>query len=151
MGILSDWVLRNKHENARKKQQVERSEVQTMAKRPKRSMQPESVARSMKRNPQAQTESIAEHRDPLETPKPNEVPQPSSSSENFSASPESKMESAPAPHILPPLEKERISADKNRIADRAYRLWEKEGRPAGRSDEFWLRAERELQSDKQPH
>ncbi|MBE7504254.1 MAG: DUF2934 domain-containing protein [Verrucomicrobiales bacterium] len=30
------------------------------------------------------------------------------------------------------------------IAERAYFLWEQAGQPAGRDDEFWLRAEAEL-------
>jgi hypothetical protein len=30
------------------------------------------------------------------------------------------------------------------IRERAYRLWEEAGRPAGDGVEFWLRAEREL-------
>lgn len=30
------------------------------------------------------------------------------------------------------------------IAERAYQLWEQAGKPAGRDDEFWLRAESEL-------
>src|SRR4051794_6484737 len=30
------------------------------------------------------------------------------------------------------------------IARRAYRLWQEEGSPDGRSDEFWLRAEAQL-------
>jgi Protein of unknown function (DUF2934) len=30
------------------------------------------------------------------------------------------------------------------IAERAYCLWEQAGRPAGRDEEFWLRAESEL-------
>ena len=30
------------------------------------------------------------------------------------------------------------------IAARAYKIWEREGRPANKADEHWLRAEREL-------
>lgn len=30
-----------------------------------------------------------------------------------------------------------------RISRRAYQMWEEAGRPEGRSDEYWLRAERE--------
>jgi hypothetical protein len=30
------------------------------------------------------------------------------------------------------------------IAARAYKIWEKEGRPPGQELEYWLRAEREL-------
>jgi len=30
------------------------------------------------------------------------------------------------------------------IAERAYLLWERAGRPTGRDEEFWLRAEAEL-------
>ena len=30
------------------------------------------------------------------------------------------------------------------IAERAYSLWQQAGRPAGRDEEFWLRAEAEL-------
>lgn len=32
----------------------------------------------------------------------------------------------------------------NDIRDRAYALWQEEGSPEGRNDEFWHRAEREL-------
>jgi hypothetical protein len=31
-----------------------------------------------------------------------------------------------------------------RIRRRAYALWEQDGRPEGRADEYWLRAEAEL-------
>ncbi|MFO1148265.1 MAG: DUF2934 domain-containing protein [Alsobacter sp.] len=31
-----------------------------------------------------------------------------------------------------------------RIREKAYELWESEGRPAGRDQDFWLRAEREI-------
>jgi hypothetical protein len=31
-----------------------------------------------------------------------------------------------------------------RIRARAYELWESEGRPVGRDQDFWLRAEREV-------
>jgi hypothetical protein len=30
------------------------------------------------------------------------------------------------------------------IAKRAYELWEADGRPHGRSDEYWIQAEREF-------
>jgi hypothetical protein len=30
------------------------------------------------------------------------------------------------------------------IRERAYQLWEKLGKPEGRTDEFWYRAEQEL-------
>lgn len=33
------------------------------------------------------------------------------------------------------------------IAARAYEIWEREGRPANKADEHWLRAERELCGD----
>jgi len=33
------------------------------------------------------------------------------------------------------------------IASRARRLWEEAGRPEGRDEEFWLRAERQLLSE----
>jgi Protein of unknown function (DUF2934) len=32
-----------------------------------------------------------------------------------------------------------------RIRRRAYEIWEENGRPAGRDDEFWVQAEREFQ------
>ena len=31
-----------------------------------------------------------------------------------------------------------------RIRDRAYQLWEQEGRPEGRTDEFWHRAQADV-------
>jgi hypothetical protein len=43
--------------------------------------------------------------------------------------------------------KERIGMDQNverRIRDRAYSIWEEEGRPAGRDIEHWLRAAQEI-------
>ncbi len=33
-----------------------------------------------------------------------------------------------------------------RIRDRAYQLWEQEGRPDGREEEFWLRAQADVTS-----
>jgi hypothetical protein len=33
----------------------------------------------------------------------------------------------------------------DQIKNRAHRLWEQAGKPEGREDEFWHRAERELQ------
>lgn len=33
------------------------------------------------------------------------------------------------------------------IRDRAYALWQEEGSPAGRDDEFWHRAERQLSEE----
>jgi Protein of unknown function (DUF2934) len=32
-----------------------------------------------------------------------------------------------------------------RISRRAYELWEQEGRPEGRSEEFWARAQAEIE------
>jgi len=32
----------------------------------------------------------------------------------------------------------------HRVRERAYQLWEAAGRPDGRSDEFWQRAEAEI-------
>ena len=34
-----------------------------------------------------------------------------------------------------------------RIRQRAYELWEDNGRPEGGADEFWQRAERELRNE----
>jgi hypothetical protein len=36
------------------------------------------------------------------------------------------------------------------IAARARQLWEEAGRPAGRDEEFWLRAEQQLRSESRP-
>jgi hypothetical protein len=38
---------------------------------------------------------------------------------------------------------EAITAQEERIRRRAREIWEENGRPAGRDDEFWLQAERE--------
>jgi hypothetical protein len=35
----------------------------------------------------------------------------------------------------------------DRIRERAHEIWEESHRPAGRDDEFWHRAERELQAN----
>lgn len=37
--------------------------------------------------------------------------------------------------------------DDTRIRDRAYELWEKEGRPDGRHDEHWHQARRDLDGE----
>ena len=42
------------------------------------------------------------------------------------------------------------SGDLQRTAERAYLLWEKEGRPQGRDVELWLKAEAELASVSAP-
>ncbi|MGF7148080.1 hypothetical protein FHS96_001689 [Sphingomonas zeicaulis] len=34
-----------------------------------------------------------------------------------------------------------------RVRDRAYALWEREGRPSGRHDEHWFRASREIAAE----
>jgi hypothetical protein len=39
----------------------------------------------------------------------------------------------------------RPPVDDNALRDRAYHLWEAEGRPDGRQDEFWYAAERQLE------
>lgn len=36
------------------------------------------------------------------------------------------------------------AADEQRVRDRAYQLWEEEGRPEGRDREHWYRAEAEV-------
>ena len=38
---------------------------------------------------------------------------------------------------------------RNEIADRAYDIWEREGRPHGKALDHWLRAETELQGARQ--
>ncbi|MHB8273130.1 DUF2934 domain-containing protein [Bradyrhizobium sp.] len=38
----------------------------------------------------------------------------------------------------------RVSIPESRIRARAHELWEQHGRPQGRDEEFWLRAECEL-------
>lgn len=35
----------------------------------------------------------------------------------------------------------------HRVRERAHALWEKEGRPDGRSEEFWHRAQSEVESE----
>jgi hypothetical protein len=37
------------------------------------------------------------------------------------------------------------TVDEQEVRQRAYRLWEQHGRPSGRDNEFWFRAEREVQ------
>ena len=36
-----------------------------------------------------------------------------------------------------------------RIRERAYQMWEREGRPEGRADQYWLRAEEIIQDEAQ--
>jgi hypothetical protein len=40
------------------------------------------------------------------------------------------------------------SPSRERIAERAHTIWEREGRPEGREDEFWFRAESELKDER---
>ncbi len=37
-----------------------------------------------------------------------------------------------------------------RIRERAYSLWEEEGRPEGRADEFWERARKLIEAEDDP-
>src|SRR5689334_12089519 len=37
-----------------------------------------------------------------------------------------------------------------RIRDRAYQIWEREGRPEGRHDEHWRRAAEEIEAEARP-
>ena len=37
----------------------------------------------------------------------------------------------------------------DKLRERAHQLWEQAGRPEGRQDEFWYRAERELREMEQ--
>jgi Protein of unknown function (DUF2934) len=46
--------------------------------------------------------------------------------------------------------KENIMAEpekEDRVRDRAYALWEKDGRPDGRSDEYWQQARSEVEAE----
>jgi hypothetical protein len=40
-----------------------------------------------------------------------------------------------------------MMADENRIKQRAYQIWENEGRPHGRDREHWERASREIEAE----
>jgi Protein of unknown function (DUF2934) len=37
-----------------------------------------------------------------------------------------------------------MQKDHDRIRDRAYEIWDRDGRQSGRDEEYWLQAEREL-------
>jgi Protein of unknown function (DUF2934) len=37
-----------------------------------------------------------------------------------------------------------MQRDLEKIRQRAYEIWDREGRPDGRADDYWLQAEREL-------
>ena len=52
---------------------------------------------------------------------------------------ERSSESKPAPAIP-----NRSAQDADRIARRAYEIWDQEGRPTDRAEEHWIQAEREL-------
>jgi hypothetical protein len=41
-----------------------------------------------------------------------------------------------------------MDQDREKIRDRAYEIWDREGRQEGRDDEYWLRAERELSASR---
>jgi hypothetical protein len=40
------------------------------------------------------------------------------------------------------------TANYNKVAQRAYQLWEKSGRPQGKETEHWLQAEAEINREK---
>ncbi|WYK06972.1 DUF2934 domain-containing protein [Cereibacter sphaeroides f. sp. denitrificans] len=55
----------------------------------------------------------------------------------------------PEPRTIHDRREETMSDDREaRIRQRAYELWEAEGQPAGRDQDYWLRAEAELGEDK---
>lgn len=37
-----------------------------------------------------------------------------------------------------------MEKDERKIRQRAYEMWDRDGRPDGRSEDYWLQAEREL-------
>jgi hypothetical protein len=41
------------------------------------------------------------------------------------------------------------SPTEKRILNRAYEIWERNGRPEGREDEFWHQAEQELRAEEE--
>ena len=43
---------------------------------------------------------------------------------------------------------EQEKAIEDRVRERAYALWEKDGRPDGRSDEYWQQARSEGEAEK---
>lgn len=43
---------------------------------------------------------------------------------------------------------ETTKTDEDRIREYAYYLWETEGRPVGRADEFWHRASEQIANDR---
>jgi len=53
------------------------------------------------------------------------------------------------PSGAPRRSKRERSADlrEQKIRRRAYELWEQDGRPAGRADDYWHRAEREIATE----
>jgi Protein of unknown function (DUF2934) len=40
------------------------------------------------------------------------------------------------------------AAREQKLRERAYAIWEREGRPEGRAEQFWLMAERELRAER---
>ena len=44
-----------------------------------------------------------------------------------------------------PSQRKTVSDRDRRVQDRAYEIWEQEGRPSGREQEHWERAERETE------
>ena len=57
--------------------------------------------------------------------------------------------SAPTPEVGPcsRLEEGMPEPSRKEIENRAYELWEKNGRPEGREEEFWKLAEQELRNE----
>jgi Protein of unknown function (DUF2934) len=45
----------------------------------------------------------------------------------------------------------RMQIDKEEIRKRAHQIWEEAGKPHGREDDIWLRAERQLKEERIRH
>jgi hypothetical protein len=56
---------------------------------------------------------------------------------------------ASAPSDAPETERHAEPELYDRVQQRAYEIWEREGRPHGRDDEHWQRAEREIRDEVQ--
>jgi hypothetical protein len=87
-------------------------------------------------------------------PDPQELGRPMTPDERVDESSLESMDGSDPPSYMPsrsggPKRPQAESPDEEEVRRRAYALWDEDGRPPGRDDEYWHRAEQELKELRQ--
>lgn len=97
----------------------------------------------------------AEEQSPARTlpPDPQDLGRPMTPDEQVDESSLESMDGSDPPSYMPSHtggpKRAEGEIDEEQVRQRAYALWDEEGRPSGRDDEYWHRAERELRELRQ--